>query len=425
MAAELTDLSFLNWVNRLFSSDLTPWLIVGTKVFSVLVVAWLVNFIAKRLLLRGVSVLVSYTQSRWDDTLQKYGVFDRLASFAPATVLYLSAELVFATGQDNGANEWVRRFSLVIMVLLSVRILDALIDAAVEYIQDYDFSKERPVRGYAQIAVLAIYLVGGIFILSILLNKEPWGLLTGLGAMSAVLLLVFRDTILGLVASIQITANDMVRRGDWIEMPQKGADGDVLDITLHTVKVQNWDKTISTIPTQALINESFKNWRGMSESGGRRIKRSIYIDQNSICFADEATLEKWRKSQILGDYIAQKLAEIDEYNRDKSMDTLLNGRRLTNIGTFRAYAEAYLRSHPDIHQYLTLLVRQLPPTPQGLPIEIYCFSQIQNWDQYESLQADIIDHLISILGEFGLRVFQYPTSNYGHHSNLESATDGI
>ncbi|HBC57225.1 MAG TPA: mechanosensitive ion channel protein MscS, partial [Gammaproteobacteria bacterium] len=421
MATESANGQYQAWIQDLgIPSDLALWMQLGFKVVLVIFAAWVANLIAKKLLLRGVGMLVSYTESRWDDTLQKYGVFDRLASFAPATVLYLSAELVFATGKENGDNEWVRRLSLVIMVLLSVRILDALIDAGVEYIQDYDFSKEKPVRGYAQIAVLAVYLVGGIFILSILLDKEPWGLLTGLGAMSAVLLLVFRDTILGLVASIQINANDMVRRGDWIEMPQKGADGDVLDITLHTVKVQNWDKTISTIPTQALINESFKNWRGMSESGGRRIKRSIYIDQDSIRFCDDKMLERWRRSEIIGDYIAQKLTEIEVHNQGKNLETALNGRRLTNIGTFRAYVEAYLRSHPDIQHQMTLLVRQLPPTAQGLPIEIYCFSALQNWDRYESLQADIIDHLISVLGEFGLRIFQYPTTISAQQLNLDN-----
>jgi miniconductance mechanosensitive channel len=399
------------WLQQLSVSlniptSLVPIYEISLEIALVLLLAWIINWLAKRLILRGVGVLVRLTESHWDDLLQSHGVFSRLASFAPVIVLYLSADLVFGSATSSGA--WVERIALILIVLLSVRILDALISVLLEYFQDFDFSKQRPVRGYAQIAVLAIYLVGGIFVLSILLQKEPWGLLTGLGAMSAVLLLVFKDTILGLVASVQITANDMLRRGDWIEMPQKGADGDVLDISLHTVKVQNWDKTISTIPTQALINESFKNWRGMSEAGGRRIKRQIHIDQNSIRFCDQAMFDRWRGSKIIGSYLEKKMAEIESYNLDKNLTAPLDSRHLTNIGTFRAYIEVYLRAHPKINQQMTLLVRQLQPTAAGLPMEIYCFSVVKEWAQYEAIQADIMDHILSVLGEFDLRVFQFP-----------------
>jgi miniconductance mechanosensitive channel len=243
------------------------------------------------------------------------------------------------------------------------------------------------------------------------MDKSPWVFLSGLGAMAAVLLLVFRDTILGLVASLQLTGNDMVHVGDWIEMPQYGADGDVIDVALHTVKVQNWDKTITTVPTHKLIAESFKNWRGMSASGGRRIKRALYVDKNSIRFLTDAELERFKQFALLKGYIATKEQELAEYNAglDYVTDAGVNQRRLTNVGTFRAYIVNYLRHHPKIHhEGMTLLVRQLPPGPEGLPIEVYCFTTTTAWVEYEDIQADIFDHLLAVAYEFGLRLYQKP-----------------
>jgi miniconductance mechanosensitive channel len=250
-------------------------------------------------------------------------------------------------------------------------------------------------------------------VLSLVLGRNPFVLLTGLGAMTAVLMLIFKDAILGLVAGVQLSANRMVSLGDWIEMPKYGADGDVIDVALTTVKVQNWDKTITTIPTYALISESFKNWRGMSESGGRRIKRAVQIDIASIRFCDDDMLARYARIQHVSKYLADKQDELTRWNADHGVDasSAANGRRLTNVGTFRAYVVAYLRHHPLIHQDMTFLVRQLAPTAEGLPIEIYVFSRDQRWSYYEDLQADIFDHVLAVAREFDLRVFQRPAGS--------------
>jgi len=256
--------------------------------------------------------------------------------------------------------------------------------------------------------------MGGLLFIAALLDRSPVLLLSGFGAMTAVLLLVFKDTLLSLVASVQLTAQDMVRVGDWIEVPQFGADGDVVDVELHTIKVQNWDKTITTIPTHRLISDSFKNWRGMSVSGGRRIKRALYLDASSIQFMSDEDVERCKRFLLLDGYIAGKEDELDNYNQELAGKTAaernaaVNMRRLTNVGTFRAYALRYLEQHPQIHKGMTLIVRQLPPGPQGLPIELYCFTTTTAWDEYEDIQADIFDHLLAIVPEFNLRLFQQP-----------------
>ena len=256
-----------------------------------------------------------------------------------------------------------------------------------------------------------MYFLAGIFVISILLNKTPVYLLSGVGALAAVLMLVFRDSILGFVAGIQLAANRMVSVGDWIEMPKYGADGDVLEVALTTVKVQNWDKTITTIPTYALISESFKNWRGMSESGGRRIKRAVNIDMSSIRFSDEEMLGRYEKIQYISEYIESKKHELEAFNQSENVDnaSLANGRRMTNIGTFRAYVVAYLGNHPMINSDMTFLVRQLQPGQYGLPIEIYVFCSDKDWANYEAIQADIFDHILAVMPEFDLRVYQNPT----------------
>jgi miniconductance mechanosensitive channel len=253
--------------------------------------------------------------------------------------------------------------------------------------------------------------MAGIFIVSILTDQSPWGILSVLGGFTVVLMLVFKDTILGFVASIQLSGHDMVRVGDWIEMPKYGADGDVIDVTIHTVKVRNWDKTITTIPTYGLVSDAFKNWRGMSESGGRRIKRSMHIDMSSIKFCTDEMLEHFEKFELLKEYLQQKKEELSTYNKEHNVDgsQLINGRRQTNIGVFRAYIVAYLKNNPKIHQAMTFLVRHLEPTPDGLPIQIYVFSNDQAWANYEAIQADIFDHLLAAAPEFDLRVFQNPT----------------
>ena len=280
----------------------------------------------------------------------------------------------------------------------------------------YSFSPiadEVPIKGVVQVIKIAVFFLTGLFVVATILQQKIVVLLSGLGALSAVLMLIFKDSVLGFVAGLQLIANRMVSKGDWIEMPKYGADGDVVDIALTTVKVQNWDKTITTIPTYALISESFKNWRGMKESGGRRIKRTINLDLSSIKFCDQKMLDQFSKIQYIAEYIQQKQEEVDQYNSANGVDSvsLVNGRRLTNVGTFRAYAEYYLRNHPDIHQSMTFLVRHRQPTEHGLPIELYVFSSDQVWANYESIQADIFDHLLAVIPEFNLRVFQAPSSS--------------
>jgi miniconductance mechanosensitive channel len=296
----------------------------------------------------------------------------------------------------------------VIIVILAV---DSFINALHEIYLNLPIGKSRPIKGYIQVVKIIIYFIGVIVIISIIAKESPKTLLAGLGAMVAVLILVFRDTILGFVASIQLSANNMVKPGDWIEMPGHNADGDVLDITLNTVKVRNWDKTITTIPTYALVSESFKNWKGMEESGGRRIKRSIRIDMNSVRFVDPEMAEKLKKIHLLKDYIETRQEEIRKYNEENKIDgsILVNGRRMTNLGTFRVYIEQYLKNHPKVHQGLTMLVRHLQPDETGLPIEIYVFCKELAWADYEKIQADIFDHILAVVPEFGLRVFQNPT----------------
>jgi miniconductance mechanosensitive channel len=272
-------------------------------------------------------------------------------------------------------------------------------------------SKSKPIKGYLQVFKIVLFIIGGIFVVSMLIGRSPVYLLGGLGAFSAVLLLIFRDPILGLVGGIQMSVNDMVRPGDWIVMEKSGADGMVTDISLTTVKVQNWDKTITTIPTYSLVSESFVNWRGMEESGGRRIKRSINIDMNSVKFASPEQLEKLKKIHLVTQYLNDKEKELALYNETNKIDdeVLVNGRRQTNLGVFRAYISAYLKSNPNISQEMTFLVRQLQPGASGIPIEIYVFSKVQAWALYEGIQSDIFDHLLATVPEFGLQVFQNPS----------------
>ena len=260
-----------------------------------------------------------------------------------------------------------------------------------------------------QLVKLAVFAVATILVIATLMDRSPLILLSGVGALAAVLMLVFQDTLLSLVASVQISSGDMLRVGDWIEMPQMNADGEVIDIALHTVKIQNWDKTITTLPTRKLISDPFKNWRGMQESGGRRIKRSLFLDQNSARFLTAPEEARLRRFRLLHGYLEEKDRELRDWNARQGVDDPFNARRLTNLGTFRAYVERYLRSHPGIRPDMTLLVRHMAPTPKGLPLEIYCFTTTTAWNAYEAIQADIVDHLLAILPEFGLRVFQNPS----------------
>jgi miniconductance mechanosensitive channel len=374
-----------------------------------LVLAWLVNLIAKRVILRAVTGVVRRTSYTWDDAFVQTGVFTRLSHIAPALVFNFFGDDVFRNSPEMKV--WVDGFVTVYLIVIGLSVISAVLNSALAIANRSEAGRRMPVKGFVQAVKLIVFLVGGIFILSEVFGKTPVYFLSGLGALTAVLMLIFKDAILGFVAGIQISVNQMVRVGDWIEMPKAGADGDVIDVSLTTVKVRNWDKTITTIPTYSLISDSFKNWHGMTESGGRRIKRSLFIDLQTVGFADEAMLGHWRKIRRLQPYLEEKLAEIAKENEALGQDlgVLGNGRRLTNLGTFRAYVVAYLREHPKIHQNMTFLVRQLQPTEHGLPLEVYVFTNDTRWAVYEGIQADIFDHLVAMIPQFGLRVFQQPS----------------
>ena len=381
----------------------------AVQVVLVLVVAAVADLVAKRVVVRGLETLFRGSASVWDDIIVKRRLLHRLSHLAPALVIYLFAAPVLE-GYDLSILV-IRRVALIYMILVTLLAIDGVLNALVAILQSSVFARDVPVKSVIQGVKLVLYGIATIGVGSLILGQSPSLLLGGLGAMTAVLMLVFKDPILGLVAGIQLSTNRMLARGDWIEMPKYGADGDVLEVALTTVKVQNWDKTITTIPTYALITESFKNWRGMSESGGRRIKRAVHIDMSSIRFCDRAMLDRFSKIQYITSYLEKKRQETASWNTERHVDPsdLVNGRRLTNVGTFRAYVEAYLHSHPMIHQDMTFLVRQLAPTAQGLPIEIYVFSRDQEWSNYEAIQADIFDHILAIVPAFDLRIYQAPS----------------
>lgn len=383
-----------------------PGLQDGALLAGLLVGGFIANFVARRILRRLAGRVVSFSQNAWDDAFVEHGVFERLSHLVPALILYWGAPWF----QSETAGMWVQRVAVAYLTFTGIWSLNAMINAMSDAYTRSTRSQGKPIKGYVQTLKIFLYIVAVILILATLMDRSPWKLLSGIGALSAILLLVFKDSILGLVASIQISAYEMVRRGDWIEMPKFGADGDVIDVTLHTIKVQNWDKTITTIPTQSLINDSFKNWRGMSESGGRRIKRALSIDMNSVTFCTEEMLDRYEKLEHVGEYIRERRKEVDDYNQERKVDrsSLANGRALTNLGCFRAYVLGYLRDHPKIREDMTLLVRQLEPKKDGIPMQIYCFTTDTAWAVYEGIQSDIFDHLLAAIQEFDLSVFQEP-----------------
>lgn len=397
----------------LLDHELAPYLATllahALVIGIVLLVAAAVNFVAKRILLRAIRGFIARTQTAWDDYFLEHRVFDRLSHLAPAMVIYASAGLAFP--DSDQLQSLVRHLAVVYMAVFAAVVVDGVLNGLEAIYSTLEVARTRPIRTYVQMVKILVFLAVGIFVVASLTGRSPWGLLSGLGAMTAILMLVFKDTILGLVASIQLTAHDMVRPGDWIEMSKFGADGNVTEVTLNTVKVRNWDKTITTVPTYALVSESFKNWRGMSESGGRRIKRALWLDQTSVEFCDETTLDRLEKLDLIRDYVRDKRRELKACNVDIDMTVPGNGRRMTNFGTFRMYVLRYLQAHPKVHKELTLLVRHVDPGPTGIGLEVYCFSNDQVWANYEAIQADIFDHLLAVMPIFGLRVFQSPTGS--------------
>jgi miniconductance mechanosensitive channel len=381
--------------------------------------SWFAYLVAKRVVLRVIRFLSSKTSSDWDKILIEHKVFARLSNVVPALVVHVLAPVVF-TGVESLAG-FVQGLAKVYLVVVLLFTLQALLNGLQTIYQRYDISKRIPIKGLLQALMLVASFVGSVFIISIVMGREIGTLMAGLGAMVMGFLFVFKDAIMGLVAGIQIATNDTVRKGDWIEMKGHGIDGDVIDVSLTTVKVQNFDKTVVSIPASKLITEACRNWRGMKDSGGRRIKRPIRIDMRSIRFADEALLEKFLRFDLLKGYLQSRLDEVNVHNQTANMDLseLVNGRRLTNIGTFRAYIMAYLKSHPQIRQDRTFLIRQLAPGDNGLPIEIYIFTDTTVWAEYEAIQADIFDHLLAVIPEFGLAPFQNSTGKESISGTLD------
>ena len=405
------DVSFLKeFLIRIGLNDtMASWVAGITWLIVLLLFSYLIYWITKKIILDTVIRFIKRSRTKRDDILLKHKIFEKLAHIVPMLFLYLVIPVFYS--DHPVLLKVLDKFLGLYLVTVSVLLTNAILNALHSIYLTLPISRNRPIKGYVQVTQVLVYFTGLMFIISILFNTSVMKLLTGLGAMAAVLMLIFKDTILGFVASLQIAGNDMLKPGDWIEMPSRGADGTVLEISLYTVKVQNWDKTIVTIPTYSLVTESFKNWRGMEESGGRRIKKSVYIDIKSIRFCTPEMIEKYRKIHVLRDYIEQKEKEIAEYNKKYNIDNsvLVNGRRMTNIGTFRKYVQEYLRRHPMIHTDMTFMVRQLQSTDKGLPVEIYVFSKDQQWVNYETIQADIFDHIFAVIPEFDLRVFQEPS----------------
>ncbi|MPW27119.1 mechanosensitive ion channel [Alkalibaculum sp. M08DMB] len=399
----------MSWFNGYgLSQDIQRGVSISLLILFILILSIVVNFITKRILLNILTQIIKKDKFKWNKVLLERKVFHKLSHIAPVIMMYL-----FASAFPENISNFIYRVSSGYFVLIAILVIDALINAVHDIYKTNESSKYRPIKGYLQVLKIFIYLIGGIQIIASLIGENPWLLISGVGAMSAVLLLVFRDSLLGLVAGIQLSTNDMMRIGDWIEMPKYGADGDVIDISLNTVKVENFDMTITTIPTYALVSDSFKNWRGMIQAGGRRIMRSVYIDITSISFCSSEMLERFEKIHYLTQYINIMKQEISAYNEENNLNTtnLANGKHLTNIGVFRIYIDRYIKNHPNIHQGMYQIVRQLPPAENGLPIQIYAFTNEIEWSRYEAIQSDIFDHILAVVPEFELRIYQHPTGH--------------
>ena len=390
--------------NESWTDDLTSTIIL----VIILAIAFLGDAICKHVILTTVTRLVKKTKATWDDVMFDRKVMIYLSHLVAPIILYILLPLAIS---NAGLLTFILRICMIYIIAVFLKFISALLSALYHVYSEREQFRDRPLKGLLQTVQVILFFIGGIIIVSILIDKSPMVLLTGLGASAAVLMLVFKDSIMGFVSGIQLSANNMLKVGDWIEMPKYGADGTVIEVTLNTVKVRNWDNTITTIPPYALVSDSFQNWRGMQESGGRRIKRSIRIDMNSVKFCTPEMLAKYRKIRLLKDYIEETEKVVEEYNKEHGIDNsvLVNGRRQTNLGVFRAYLTNYLRSLPAVNQDLTCMVRQLQPTEQGIPLELYFFSSIKAWIPYEGVQADVFDHVLAIIPEFDLHVFQNPT----------------
>lgn len=363
------------------------------------------TLIINKIILKFLAKKIKGNKYSWDDILLNNKIFQKLAMIIPGIALYKCSELFYEFSPFI--------YNLSAMYILAVLIVTAksLINSADDIYRQFPVSKDRPIKGLLQVIEILLYVVFGIIMVSILLDKSPIALISGIGALTAVTTLIFKDSIVGFIAGLQLTWNDMLRIGDWIEMPRYDANGDVTEISLTTVKVRNFDKTITTIPTYALVSDSFKNWRGMSEAGARRIKRAINVDLTSIKFCTEEMLEKYKRVNFLRKYIEQKEEELKMFNEKvENTDILVNGRNLTNVGIYRIYAQNYVKNHPKVKKDMTCIVRQLAPTEMGLPLEVYVFINDTAWTVYETAQSDIFDHLLSVAEFFDIKIYQSPSS---------------
>lgn len=402
-------MAFIN--NQLLKYNMDPtlagYLSIVIMLLFIIILCIVANFITKKVVIRIISKIVNNTKFQWDNMLLERKVFHKLSHIVPAIIIYRFAS-TFSSYRDL-----IEKGAMAYLIIMGLVLISASLNAMNDTYQTYEISKTKPIKGYIQVVKIIVIIIGVILVIANLVGKSPLILLSGIGALSAVFMLVFRDSLLGLVAGIQLSTNDMVQVGDWIEMPKYGANGDIIDISLVTVKVQNFDKTVTMIPSYALISDSFINWRGMQKSGGRRIKRSLFIDTNSISFCTEEMINNFKNIHYLSDYIITREREIEEFNTKNkiSKNSPVNGRALTNIGVFRAYISNYIQHHPGINQEMTLMVRQLAPSEHGLPLEIYAFTNSVQWTVYETVQADIFDHLFAIAPEFGIQLFQSPSGN--------------
>lgn len=406
---------FYKEITNYFSEN--PYLVELSKVTVILILSFILYIITKKIVLRGVQKVVNRTKTKYDDILFNDKLLARISVVVPLLVINYSAKtLIYGT-------ELLERLSAGFIGVFIILSINAFLNSVMHLTESMEKFKDKPVKGYIQVFKIILNILGGIIIVGLFADQSPWTLLSAVGALTAVIILVFRDTILSFVASIQISSYDLVKVGDWIEAPDFGADGDVVDIALHTIKVQNWDRTISVIPTYKIIENSFKNWRGMQEFGGRRIMRSIYIDQSTIKFVDEDLIKRFDKFQLIKEVVRNRKDEIDKYNKEKGFDTSesINGRRMTNIGIFQQYLKAYLKQRDDVHQNTIQMVRQLQPSDKGIGIEIYVFAKTTEWTVYESIQADIFDHILAIVPKFDLKIFQSPTGNDFANLKSESA----
>ncbi|MDA7748021.1 mechanosensitive ion channel family protein [Bacteroidia bacterium] len=403
------DINLRDWLTaNLGTNDTVSALILVLMTILLVFIVW---WLSKKMLHYFIPKLTAKTETLWDDIIFNDQIINSYATLIPAIILDQSLPILLKN--STLSLSFILGATDVIVILVSVWILVSFFNSINEILSQKEQHKDKPIGSLTQLAKILTFSVGAILIISTLIGRSPIFLLTGLGAVAAILLLVFKDSILGFVASIQLSANNMIQVGDWVTVPNYGADGDVLEINLTTIKVQNFDYTITTIPTYAFISDSFTNWRGMSNSNGRRIKRAISVKIDTIRFCDDAMLEQFQKIELISDYLVQRKEEIKTYNAKRKVDasTLVNGRNMTNIGVFKAYIEEYLKANPNINKEMMIMVRQLPPSEKGLPLEIYAFSKDKSWKAYENIISDIFDHVLSVAPYFDLEIFENPAGS--------------